>query len=277
MFNLLSGEFYKWKKSKSFKICLLAAIAMGLLIYNMLMLAAEIQSGQMENGSAGITVSGEAMESGQSILDEIGILGVVEEVVSGGFGTFFTVIFTCIWVLSEHSHGAIKNLAGKGESRTTIFLAKWISALAGVAIMNIIYYTAMLAAGFVTMGTDGVNAGFFQDFLSYAGMQLLFGVAVTGIVTFICEVTRNMAAGIAISVVMVMFSSVFTNVLDLLLQYFHLDVEASSFWILNVISECTIEALEDMKFVGRGILVALIWTAISLILGMVHFQKTDIK
>lgn len=276
MFNLLSGEFYKWKKSKSFKVCLLATIAMGIFIYSMAMLAAGVQSGQFGNETGGVSVSVEAVQSGQSILDGIGVLDMVDEIVSSGFGTIFTAIFTCSWVVSEYNHGAIKNIAGKGESRTKVFLAKWISSLAGVAIMNMIYYIAMLVTGFVTMGTEEVNARFFQDFLGYAGMQLLFGMAVTGIVTAICELTRNMAAGIAISIVMVTFSTLLTNGLDLLFQYFNLDVKASSFWVMDVISECTMGAL-DMKFVGRGIFVAVIWTALSLILGMMHFRRADIK
>lgn len=276
MFNLLSGEFYKWKKSKSFKICLLAAIAMGIFMYSMVMLAAGIQSGQFENGTGGVSVSGEAMQSGQSILDGIGVLDMVDEIVSSGFGTIFAAIFTCIWVVSEYNHGAIKNIAGKGESRTKVFLAKWISSLAGVAIMNMVYYIAMLVTGFVTMGTEEVNVRFFQDFLGYAGMQLLFGMVITSIVAAICEFTRNMAAGIAISIVMVMFSTLLTNGLDLWLQYFNLDVKASTFWIMDVISGCPMGAI-DMDFLGRGISVAVMWTALSFILGVVHFQRTDIK
>lgn len=63
--------------------------------------------------------------------------------------------------------------------------------------------------------------------------------------------------------------------LDLLLSAAKLDIKASTYWIINVIKDCpTIGLTAD--FLGRAISVMVMWTALSLVLGMVHFKRTDV-
>lgn len=259
MSHLLSGEFYKWKKSKSFKVCLLVAIAMGIFLYVSLMIEAK-----------------EYCENPQELYEEIGLLGVLGESVSSGMELMFTSIFSCIWVISEYSHGAIKNIVGKGDSRAKIFLTKCVSSFIAVTLMNLICYLVMLITGFAVMGTKQVDAGFFGNFLNYAGMQLLFSIAFTSIVIAICELTRNMAAGITISLVLIMFSNLFSGGLNCLFEFFHINIKPSTYWIIDLISECPMEAM-DFKFFGRGIVVAVVWSVLPLVLATVHFKRTDIK
>lgn len=272
MFNLLSGEFYKWKKSKSFKICLLSAIAMIIFVCMMFMMVEKIQSGELENGTGGVVVSQENQQV--AILDEIGILDIVREYT--GFGSIFYVIFVCIWIVSEYSNGAVKNIAGKGHSRAKVFLSKYLSALISVVIMNIICYAVTLLIGSIVVGTEEINDVFFCDFFSYIGMQLMFSVALTGIIVTICELVRNMGAGIAISIGIIMLSSMISRGLDMLFHLLHMERKATSYWIMDIMAECPMGAI-NMDFLGRGISVAVIWTALSLVLGMVHFQRADIK
>lgn len=62
MYNLIHAEFYKWKKSKSFLVCLLSVIGMILFVYFMLKVVSEVQTGELENGTGGIIVSGKLLE-----------------------------------------------------------------------------------------------------------------------------------------------------------------------------------------------------------------------
>lgn len=276
MFNLFSGEFYKWKKSKSFIICLLAAIGMILFIYLMLMLAAKIQNGEMENGTGGVVVSESGMEADEDILAQSGVLGMVSEITGGGFEIIFIAVFICIWVVSEYTNGAIKNMVGKGYSRRKVFLSKYISTAVIVAVMNLILFLVMLLMGFAVLEVGTVSSGFFRDFFSYVGVQLLLSVAYSGIIVAVCEFTRNIAAGISISMFLIIFSTLILDGVDLLLEVLHVNVKASTYWIMNVISDCPMGDI-DMDFMGRAVSVALMWMVLSLLFGLIHFGQADIS
>lgn len=259
MFNLFGGEFYKWKKSRSFKICTVIAVAVVVWLYLMIAVASHLAGEPLTNPEGEIPT----------------VLEMVGEVNSTGVGTIFMAIFICIWVVGEYSHGAIKNIAGKGLTREQVFLSKYFSSVAATMVMNLIYFAAIVIVGCIYLGTDSIGSGFFRDLSAYIGLQLFFGVAVSGIIVAICEFTRNMAVGISISLCILLLSDVLLMGLDLLLSAAKLDIKASTYWIINVIKDCpTIGLTTD--FLGRAISVMVMWTAISLVLGMVHFKRTDV-
>ena len=277
MLNLLRGEFYKCKKSKSFKMCLIGTVGVVILIYSMFLMAAKIEKGEMENGTAGVTVTvNDTQENGSHILEELSIADVVSELASSGMGILLSTIFVCIWVVKEYKKGAVKNIVGKGYSRTNIFLAKYVSSIVSTVIMNLVFFIAMFLAGIAVLGTDELNGKFFQDFSGYMGLQLLFCIAFSGIVVAVCEISRNDNVGIIISLVLLFLSSMATAGLDLLFRMLHLNVKASAYWIMDILAECPMGVM-DMEFVVRGIFVAVAWSALSLVLGMIHFQRADIK
>ena len=113
MRNLLYGEWYRWKKNKAFWICLLSAAGMILLVY------------------LTMTAAGQAMGA-------------------GGHVTMFGMIFLCIWMVSDYTHGAMKNVVGKGYSRMQVFLAKHLFGMAVTLIMNLIIFFVILIIGLVT-------------------------------------------------------------------------------------------------------------------------------
>lgn len=274
MLNLLSSELYKLKKSKSFKVCLIASLCMIVYIFVMFGMIMAISTGSMENGTAGIMVTTQGTED---IADELfnSILDVISQIYSMGFGTIFVAIFICIWVISEYSNGAIKNVTGKGYTRKQVFLAKYLSTNLATCIMHI-SCLIVTTLGALILDRNGVNAQFFQNLFLYAALQILFGIALTGIIIAICEISRNIAAGISISLAIVIFSNVIVQGIDLFFETLHINFKTSTYWITNVISECPIIDC-TMDFIGRGIYVAMMWIALSFVLGMVHFERTDIK
>lgn len=277
MYNLIHAEFYKWKKSKSFLVCLLSAIGIILFVYFMLNVASEVQKGKLKNGTGGIIVSGKLIEEQNGdILKQIGILEMISQIISSGTGSIFSAIFICIWIVSEYSHGAIKNTAGKGYIRGKVFLAKYLSTTMSILLMNLIMVIVTLLIGFVTIGTEDVDKIFFQNFFSYVALQLLFNIAFGSIVMVICECIRNMAASIGISIFLISFSPIIISGMDMLFQALHLKLKVSDYWILSVMNQCPIEGI-TMEFIIRGIVVAIMWIVLSLVLGMIHFKKADIK
>ncbi|MDE7414977.1 MAG: ABC transporter permease [Lachnospiraceae bacterium] len=277
MNNLFSAELYKWKKSRGFYICLLSAVCCIVIIWLSFLLADRIESGQIENGTMGITVSQETLEEGQSesFLDAIGIMQIVQTFIGGGFSTLFIAIFICIWVIGEYGKGAAKNVVGKGYSRNSIFLTKYFSSILISLVLDIAIVIASVLTGMAVMGTARIEENFFKDCLAYVGVQLMLSVAFSGIIAAIGEFTRNLAAGIGISILLTALSSTFANGLDLLFRAMHIDFRVSAYWITNVIENCPIEGI-NIDVVGSAIAVTIMWTVISLFAGMVHFHEADV-
>ena len=257
MRNLLYGEWYRWKKNKAFWICLLSAAGMILLVY------------------LTMTAAGQAMGAGGDVLQETGISGMAAQFAGGGHVTMFGMIFLCIWMVSDYTHGAMKNVVGKGYSRMKVFLAKHLFGMAVTLIMNLIIFFVILITGLVLIGTPDGDRLFFQNLLIYFGLQLLFGAAVSSIVIAICEWSRNMAAGIGITMAVIIFSPLLVQGLDLLFSVLRLNISISRYWILNLMADCPTEAF-PLEFLFRGILMSVIWILLPLALGAAHFRKTDI-
>lgn len=277
MFNLFGAEFYKWRKSKSFYICLLSAVVCVVLIWLSFLLADKVESGQVENGTMGITVSEETLEEGQNIsfLDEVNMMQIVQTFVGGGFSTLFMAIFICIWVVGEYTNGAVKNVVGKGYSRNSIFLTKYISAVLTSLALDIAIIIVAVLTGVAVMGTARIGDTFWQDCLAYVGVQLMLGVAYSGMIATISELTRSLAAGISIGIFLAALSSTFASGLDLLFRTIHIDLKVSDYWITSVIENCPIEGI-NLDVVGGAISVTAMWTVISLMIGIVHFHEADV-
>lgn len=258
MRSILNGEWYKWKKNKAFWICLLSAVGMILLVY------------------LTMTAAGQAMGAGGDVLQETGISGMAEQFAGGGLVTMFSAIFLCIWVISDYTHGAMKNVVGKGYSRVQVFLAKHLFGTLVTALMNLAIFLVILAIGLILIGTQHVNILFFQNLFIYFGLQLLFGVAVSSIVIAVCEWSRNMAAGIGITMALIIFSPLVMQGLDLLLSAMDLKIAISGYWILNLMADCPTEAFTP-EFLLHGIVISVIWTLLPIVLGVAHFRKADIE
>lgn len=259
MFNLLSGEFYKWKKSKSFWVCTAVTVVIVIWMYLMIAVAAQLSGGSLTNPEG----------------EPISVLEMVREINSTGMGTIFMSIFICIWVVGEYSHGAIKNIAGKGVTREKVFLSKYFSSLAATMVMNLIYFVSIVAGGCIYLGTDSIGRGFFGQLAAYIGMQLLFGAAVSGIIVTICEYARNMAVGVSISLCILLLSDILVRGLDLLLSLAKIGIKASTYWVICQMNQFPIGAITGDD-VAYAVNVIVIWTALSLVLGMVHFKRVDV-
>ncbi len=145
----------------------------------------------------------------------------------------FGMRFLCIGMVSDYTHGEMKNVVGKGYSRMKVFLAKHLFGMAVTLIMNLIIFFVILITGLVLIGTPDGDRLFFQNLLIYFGLQLLFGAAVSSIVIAICEWSRNMAAGIGITMAVIIFSPLLVQGLDLLFSVLRLNISISRYWILN--------------------------------------------
>ena len=271
MFNLLSGEFYKWKKSKSFKVCCVITILFILFMYGSFLMADQVQKGEMENGTAGVVVETEAQS--ESILDSIGILDV-EQIIFGSAAGIVTAVFVCIFVIGEYGNGAIKNIVGKGTSRTSIFLAKYIMAMIATIVLLLIIGIVTLVCGLFIFGTDSITAEFIKNLCQYVGIQVLLGAAFAGSIVAIGELSRTLGVGISVSLGVYMLASTLFSGLDLL---FHkVDFRPSEYWVANLVTDCPLNDISG-DFMSRVVIAVVFWIVVSVAAGMLHFKKADVK
>ncbi len=276
MLNLLSGELYKLRKSKCFLICLALIVVSVIFMYGMLYLASEIQQGEVENGTAGVMVLADETDGSESqtVFEEIQIIEVLQAVL-GGFAEFIVVIFNAIYVIGEFGHGAIKNVVGKGCSRSKIFMTKYISGILGTIVMLVTGVVLNLALGCIFMGTDRITGAMLKDYTVYALLVSGLILAVSSLVITISEISRNLAVGISIAVCIVGgISSMLFSGLDLLLERF--SVKPSQYWLMNLAQECPVTDFGG-EIVQRIIVSIVFWSGVSLIVGLCHFRKADIK
>lgn len=269
MFNLLNGEFYKWKKSKSFKVCCLITILFILFMYGSFLLADKVQKGEMENGTAGVVVETES----ESIMDSIGILDM-EQLIFGSVAGIVTAVFVCIFVIGEYGNGAIKNIVGKGTSRNSIFLAKYFMAMIATIFLLIIIGIVTLICGLFILGMDSMNAEFIKNLCQYVGIQILLGAAFAGIIVAIGELSRNLGVGISVCLGVYMIAGTLFSGLDLL---FHkVDFKPSDYWIGNLVTKCPLNNISG-DFMSRVMIAVIFLIVVSMAAGMLHFKKADVK
>lgn len=279
MLNLLSAEFYKLRKSKAIYIGILVAAALVLLLYGSLVMIDKNNLGEVANGTAGIKVSqvGGGMGTdgaSQSMMQEIGVIGVLQQMFGGHFVGIIAAVLVSIFVIREFSTGTIKNLVGKGYSRSTIFFAKMIPVIALMLVFEAVVAAVTICMGIPFMGWELFSATVWEDVAVYVGFQLMFGAVIAIIYMLVGELTRNLAAGISVSIGVLLFSTTLTAGLDLV---FHgMEVKPSEYWILDLVSFCPVADF-PAEFMVRGVLVSIVWFLIATALGILHFRKADVK
>lgn len=274
MFNLLRGEFYKLFRSKSLYICSIVMVAFTLLFYGMFSMVDMMQQGEIANGSYGIVVESDA-EKIASVWEDMDILTMLQ-MMFATMGTIIIAIFTSIFVFGDYANGAIKNVVGKGYTRPVVFCAKYVTIVVGAVVINVITMLTVLLCEVFVLGAERLSAAVLLSVLCYTGMQLLLGSALTGIMVMISQICRNLGAGVAINVCLIMFSSFITTGMNAILTYFKVGINVSDYWILDLMSNCPLTDM-DSSFLIRAVVCAIAWFAVALGVGSMHFRKADVK
>lgn len=277
MLRLFHAEIYKLRKGKSFYICAIITVAFVLLMYGMLLLADNIQKGNLENGTGGVIVSAngsDPKEVSGSIWDSIGVMDMMQEVFSGDAIGCILAIFVCIFVISEFSSGMLKNIVGKGCPRSIIYLAKLSAATLAAFCIALSGIAASLIAGRLFIGPDAFSPDFWEPLPVYIILQLLMVAAMTSLFVMIGECSRNIAGGIALGICSAAFPALILNVIDM--RFADGSITPSMFWPLTRMSGCPTGGFRA-GFVTESIFVALFWIVVTTGCGIWHFLKTDIK
>ena len=258
---------------------LLIVAVLVVMLYVSLMMIDKINSGEVSNGTGGVIVfeNGETVagELGtESMMQKIGIAGVLQQIFSGHFVGLILAVIVSIFVVREFGTGAIKNLVGKGYSRSTIFLSKLLSTVVLSILFQVAAAMIAILIGIPFLGSEGLSIINWTDIAIYTGLQILFGITAAGIFVLMGELTRNLAAAIAVSIGVLLFSTSATALLDLLCH--QVGFEPTKYWFLDLMSSCPLTEF-DTEFLVRSVLVSIVWFVVAAVLGVLHFQRADVK
>ncbi len=278
MYNLLRGEFFKLKRNKSFRWCGFATVVMIVMIFATLELVGQIMQGTVENGTGGVTVTvmGNPVQEGEKLpLEEMGLPGIIQQLFAGEYMMIVLAVFVGIFVAGEYSSGTLKNIIGKGYSRTKVYLSRFLVAAAAMVTLILFGVAVCLACGLVFLGTGAFKGSFWGDFAVYIGLQLVMNIALVAVFMLIDEVIRNMAGSISGGLAIAIFATLVVNGLDLLLVRLGVPVQLTDYCILDLSLGCPTEGL-GAGAIGSILLISLLWLAAALGVGIWHFRQTDL-
>lgn len=249
MINLLSAEWYKLVRSKSFYICIGVVVGVVALMYGML--------GLVEDS-----------------MEELGMMELTCQIFSGDLMPCVLAIFVSIFVTGEYGSGMMKNVVGKGRERWKIFLSKLIVTELAVIPLVLAGIGAGLLGGLWFKGSGAFTGDFWKNLGVHVGLQLLMEIALAGVFVLSSDLCRNYAAGISLGIGISAFPMLIMEGADLWLK--KRTISIADFWLVNRSVHCPYEGF-TAGYILETFLVALFWLVLSAGLGIWHFSRADIK
>lgn len=277
MINLMRGELYKLFKSKCFYVCSIVLVSFVLLMYGMFSLVDMVDKEEAAMaGNVGITVSVETnMPEELPIWEQMGVIDLVQMMFSS-MGSLLIAIFASVFVCSEYTCGAIKNIVGKGYGRGTVFLSKYFSSIVGAILIELLMLGTILMCELLILHGNRLSGEFFAALAEYVAIQLMLAAAQTGVIVMLNQFLRSLGAGIAVSVCLIMFYPIVTAVINALLQYLKVTINVNKYWVVDMISECPATDITG-KIWGHNVLWSMVWIVLTIAVGILHYRKADVK
>lgn len=188
MKNLLHLEFRRLFRAKSFYICAVVALAMIVIsaaTTKMLLNIAEKSAEEMANAFGG------------AVLQAPTSFSMLKTVATSSLTTVLAV-FLSIFVTEDYASDTIKNIYAKGNSRDSIFFAKYISALAASLIMILVCAIFSFWTGKILFGEYG-SVG--ENYVGSLFAELLVLLAYVTVYFVIAISIKKTGASIAISII----------------------------------------------------------------------------
>lgn len=194
MSKLLSANFNRLKRDKIFWITLIAALALSMF--------SAINSGATAIKYQDLNPDNNITYLNSCYFNLMPIAGI------------FYAVFISLFLGTEYSEGTIRNKIVLGHTRTNIYLANFITCLAG----DIVIYCAMLIGGLAAVPYLGGWQGGAASLLANILIGLFFTAALTAILTMLSMLSTNKAitavAAILLAFILMVAASAFYNALS---------------------------------------------------------------
>lgn len=234
MKNLLTLEFRRLLRSKTFYICLGISLIMILITAgtNKLLLKA-INTEEME-------------ESFGLIMQSPTSLSMMKGIGSSSF-LMILAVFITIFVTEDYAGNTIKNIYAKGYSRDLVFFSKYLSVLSACFSMIVVDLLFSMAMGGVLFGDFGSAGHFYAGSLVAVIFVLLSYITVFFMVA-ICM--RKLGAALPVSLVgPVVLSLILTLITALSSDKFRV----SDYWLDGILTN-----LAEYDVSGKNLVIAFV-------------------
>lgn len=166
MYNLLSGEFYKLKREKTFKIITLVCFCMAIL----LAIASAMEGFLSANDSEIIQLF-------------TGLDALRESINNPGFMLFLGGVFAGLFIGKDFSNKTINHAISMGHSRLSIFISKLIVFLFATTAFMLTYVVMRVT---IAIFISGWGEAFTSTSLLYAIRILIMGIIVNFTISSLC-------------------------------------------------------------------------------------------
>ena len=280
MYHILKAEIGKLFRSRTFLICCIIAVVMSVITLASYEMMSEVYTPEVvENfNQQTATDSGVSVQVSEgldfSFLKNLSGISVLEMSFSGNVLTTLLAVLVSIFVCSEFSGGAIKNIASRGFSRTKIYTAKYIvCAIAGIILAMIVLIT-MFLGGTILWGVGETGGDFTSNLLTFLGIQFLLNAALSGLMVFVSMAVRNTGGSIAINVCIILFASMIFSLVDLVIN--SEKIKVADYWIGNIIVNISSLSIPS-ELLEKGLIVGILTIVVTYIAGATQFKLADIK
>lgn len=199
-------------------------------------------------------------------------------------GVYYLVpIIVALFIGMEFSGGTMRLIAGHGVSRTEIYFAKWLTAVA----VTLFYVCLSFLFGTIAAAALGGDAGFFNHYgnkiAASFGTNLMLALCMASIFTAISFFIRSKAGSVAILLVMnIALGSILTTIIQLALGMMTSPVTPANYSYMFLNPYFNMSALANAAGISsKELALALggsaMWTVLFSAGGWLSFVKTDIK
>lgn len=281
MLHLIRSDIYKLKKSRYFWVCLIITVALAVGSVFLINFSYNSMGDKMET----------KIEQQKEVLDESGANISIENVPvsqdelsgSGQLVSFFTgntliimAVFLSLFIGSEFNHRTMKNIASRQYSRRAIYLSKLITGiLTGVGFTLIYAFCSELTAIFL-WGFGDVPSGFWPETLGAIGLELLLLCAFLSVFTMFAFLIRQNGGALAVNICFLEFLYLIVMLGEMMLEKLTGKTIALSNYLIDA-NMSAITAGLDRTLIIRSLFVSAGFFLAALLIGMINFQKRDIK
>jgi ABC-2 type transport system permease protein len=261
MLNLLKSDFYKLKQSKAFWILMAVAV-----VFSVIGIVAMNLTPSLATNSAVPSATQDQLASMLSYNTGVGALvqGVAPI-------AMLMAIFVAIFLTAEFTHGTMKNTLSKGSVRIKVYFSKLITCGFVCLVMLLVSWIIVLIIGTILWGFNPQGIGAWTV-IAYLLLILLLTLAYTAVFTFVAMSIRSNGGTVAINVIVSVMMSTLLGLVDRIIGH---NVDLTKYWLDGPISSLSYTSTSGD--VVQAIVVAAVWGVVAIVVGIVLFQKRDVK
>ncbi len=202
MLKTIKMDLYRMFRSKSFYITLFITYILVIVSISTFKLIQDNDSlksiyDQSKEASDSINVG---ITAGMIYIksDELKLVDLFSATVGGASIVVMAVIYSVIFICSEHNSGYIKNVISRKGYRVQFTISKAICM--AIYLLISLLGTAIFIGISSALLLDNYTLGKVSEFATYFIIQYLIHYAIVMLVVFFCNLTRNMAISMAVGI-----------------------------------------------------------------------------